>query len=77
MEVIKCKECPVCHKMTNVISYFLNYDLEKYDEFFESRGNIGLGHVPFLDKKDMDKYLYGHINLKGVFMPYQELNHLF
>ena len=44
------KQCPKCKKETNVISYFLNYDLEEYDNLFEMFGNIGVGDVPFIDK---------------------------
>ena len=50
------KQCPKCKKETNVISYFLNYDLEKYDDVFEIYGNIGIGDVPFIDKILMEKY---------------------
>ena len=50
------KTCPRCKKETNVISYFLNYELEKCDEVFEMVGNIGIGDIPFIDKLLMVKY---------------------
>ncbi len=120
------KQCPKCKKETSVISYYLNYDLEKYDDVFEMVENIGIGDIPFIDKilvekyknvkwvthkfqsekyvanvcehcghlqghyyvvedpheileelfyeKTMEKYLFDHINVKGIFMPYKELN---
>ena len=50
------KQCLKCKKETNVISYFLNYDLEKYDTIFESIWNIGIGDIPFIDKILLERY---------------------
>ena len=50
------KQCPRCKKKTEVISYFLNYQLEQFDEIFEMIGNIGIGDVPFIDKILMKRY---------------------
>lgn len=50
------KQCPKCKLPTKVISYFLNYDLGEFDEWFQNGWMIGLGDIPFIDKILMDKY---------------------
>ncbi len=50
------KQCPKCKSETRVISYFLNYELAEYDEWFQHGWMIGLGDIPFIDKILMNKY---------------------
>lgn len=45
------KKCYKCGKMIPVYSYYLNYDLEWYDDLiFTEFGEVGLGDIKYVDK---------------------------
>ncbi len=51
------RECWKCKKQTNIISYFLDYEIEQQDESFDScTGPIGIGYIPCIDNILARKY---------------------